>query len=356
MEDSIAEAEGIRSLFNEDEIEVCEILLNLGNLVVESELRLRTTTASPLKPPFLVRWGTQKRLICRRGGTRRGSSTTSLSPPPNNPATTLSKSSSPLQSLQNNTIGQPEVKVVGSTSPDTPLSFPANASSESDDKSSRRKKSKKRALLTEQLRKSMEGLAESREVLIKEIQNVKSYYNELLAYNKKLKAKKQQVLSTSTHPTREEPNLELGKSFNPGFNCVRSYHVLANPDQNQFNGEQMAAESIIRPALFHPYGNGQVQVRPSSFSPSTGLGEVNAVGPPDISNLRAAAAAAPEGTYGVASSQPLNYCRAFADDNRTKAAEARRNRKMINQQKTVLRLKLKGISTTVMMKPPLSRR
>ena len=143
MEESIAEAERIRSLFNEDEIEVCEILLNLGNLVVESELRLRTTTPR-LKPPFLVRWGTQKRLICRRGGTRRGSSTTSLSPPPDNPATSLSKSSSTLQSLQNNKISQPEVKVVGSTSPDTPLSFPANASSESDDKSSRRKKSKKR--------------------------------------------------------------------------------------------------------------------------------------------------------------------------------------------------------------------
>lgn len=361
MEESIAEAEGIRSLFNEDEMEVCEILLNLGgNQVVESELRLRTTAT--VKAPFLVRWGTQKRLICR-GGTRRGSSTTGLPPPPNNPATTataLSKPLSPLQSLPNNKIGQPEVKVVGSTSPDTPLSFSPNTSSESDDKSSRLKNSKKRVLLVEQLRKSVKELDESKEVLIKELENVKSYRDELLAYNKKLKSKKKQVLSTSAHhTTRAEPNLELSKSLNPGFNCAQSYQVLVSPKQSKINGEQLAVEST-RPGLYPYYGSGQVQVRPNLFSSSTGLGEVKAVGPPDVSNLRAAAAAAAaaaapssEGTYGVASSQPLNYFRAFADNNRTKAAEARRNRKMINQQKSELRFKLKGIPR--MTKPPLGR-
>ncbi|KAL3514773.1 hypothetical protein ACH5RR_027490 [Cinchona calisaya] len=320
--------EGLYCEFNKDELEVCEILLNFANLC---ELQLRQPQ-SPRKVPFLVRWGIRKRLVCRK----KGFTTTKTSSPPNNLATTTAAAAatSKSPSLQNNTSGdgQREVKVVGATSPNTPLCF-STSSTESDDKSSKNGKT------NEELKRSIEGLAECKEVLLKQLENVNSYYNELLAYNAKLKAKKQQVLSSSTccH-TREEPNLEVNKSMIVGSNCVQSYQIVGIPNQ------EIAMESIRPEQLqfHHPYGRGRVQVNQNFlFSSSCRLGKVNNVGPLHIPILNVATEG---GTCGVASFQPWDYSRVLELDNnnRAKAALARRHRKMLNQQKSMLKVNFQG--------------
>lgn len=131
MEQSITSTEEGKphgDFFYAKELEVCEILLNLENLITAEDesrkLRLQSLPLQrpPQRQPFLVRWAPRK--VLRSPGTRMGSS------PSANLPTTPPKPPSPLTSLQNKSQEQ-EVKA-DATSPDTPLSF--SAANESDDK------------------------------------------------------------------------------------------------------------------------------------------------------------------------------------------------------------------------------
>lgn len=162
-----------------------------------------------------------------------------------------------------------------------------------------------------------------------------------------------QLESTSTCHKREEPSLEVNKSLHLGLNCVQSQHIAVIPNQNPIIVEPPMVVESPRPEqlqhLQYPYGHGQVQVRPNLFSSSSGLNNVNHAGPLHIPDLNVAT----EGTSGVASYQPLNYSRVVDDNRRIKAAEARRNRIIKNQQKLHQKIKLKGVSGTGLLNPAL---
>lgn len=135
MMDMAGEEEGgsgtaVHSDFSEKELEVSEILLNLGELIAESEsisLKKQQQEESEFRnrklQPFTVVWGAKKILV---GNTRR------------NPSTTTSAGGG-IPAIMATPIRQ--VKPAQATSPNTPLNF--SPSSESDDNStspSQRKK------------------------------------------------------------------------------------------------------------------------------------------------------------------------------------------------------------------------
>lgn len=127
MMDMAGEEEGgsgtaLHSDFSEKELEVSEILLNLGVIIAESEsisLKKQQQEESKLRnrklQPFTVVWGAKKILV---GNTRRNPSTTSAG--------------GGIPAIMATPIRQ--VKPAQATSPNTPLNF--FPSSESDDNSS----------------------------------------------------------------------------------------------------------------------------------------------------------------------------------------------------------------------------
>lgn len=144
-----------------DEIEVAEILVNLHHLIFESEFR-----------PRFSFWGFKK----KRSVPQEKNPTPSPPPPP------------PAQPQQS----PPPPKNTEAASPATPLSF-SPSESEEKPKSRKRKLSLKRT--KEEQLKMIEELTQRRELLFKEIENVKSYYDKLKAYNSALKNRKLQLIN-----------------------------------------------------------------------------------------------------------------------------------------------------------------
>ncbi|XP_070048341.1 uncharacterized protein [Nicotiana tomentosiformis] len=162
--------------FNELEIEVCDILLNLKDLIQESESRSRVS-------PFT--WSSKRRKSDRSLGLNYDVNSQCSSP------NSVQRNNSQVEDSDNNidpTSGtlKPDV-----TSPDTPLSL---SPTEFDDKPmqySYKKRSKRKT--SEELMHTIEKLTRCRELLRGEVENVRSYYNTQKAYNLKLKAIKESV-------------------------------------------------------------------------------------------------------------------------------------------------------------------
>nr|GMD98422.1 Peptide chain release factor 1 like [Ipomoea batatas] len=176
-------------------------------------------------------------------------------------------------------------------SPATPLSF---SPSESDEKPviSSRKHSKKRT--REEWMKNVDELTQCKEVLIGQLENVRAYYNNQLAYNLKLKAMRQEILSTSQKV--EEPS---------------------GPDTRAGQGYPQFESPIIIDPLGQRY---QYQ---GLVSAQNGMGYL--VGPIGIPDLNVSVV--------VGSSQPFDVQRMEGGDKKTRYAEARRYRMVRNKSK-----------------------
>ncbi|CAH9118302.1 unnamed protein product [Cuscuta epithymum] len=136
-----------------DEIEVCKILLDLGNMFRES----------------VCRWGCKRRRSSGGGGGGEFSAR----------------------------------NIVKVLSPDTPLSF--CPTTESDDNKHSQKRSR------EEWKREIEGLTHCKEMLIQQLETVRVHYDTQRLYNLKLKAMKQeekrrrqqQLLTSSFHKQQE---------------------------------------------------------------------------------------------------------------------------------------------------------
>ncbi|OIT34780.1 PREDICTED: uncharacterized protein LOC109244240 [Nicotiana attenuata] len=226
--------------YNEDEIQVANILLDLPNLFTQNQ--------SPSQFSYSFNWGTKKRRSNRNG--------TDFSSRVN---------SSSLQGSSNE-IETTKIKAEVN-SPATPLSF---SPSESDDKSkhSSRKISKRKT--REELMDMIKQLSQCRESLKGEVENVRNYYNSQKAYNLKLKAMKEQVTRMLNI---QGPGVNLGQICNkPEMELNHQQPFIL--DQIAFGGSE----------TFHrfQYPLGQLQQPQPIFSSNTGLGFVNHMGPGPI--------------------------------------------------------------------------
>ncbi|KAL3505399.1 hypothetical protein ACH5RR_035240 [Cinchona calisaya] len=317
--------------FTDEEFEVCEILLDLPNLIAEEELRksrqqqLQPPPPPPRRQPFLVRWGCKNLLVCRKKSIEPSPSTTTL----------------PLPSLHKKKQLIGKVDSTSPESPNMPLSLSTTLTSRcSDDKLDQMTREE----LREKFRESINGLAECRKLMTNSIKKVRRYCDsKQLASNGDLNATKQQVESTSTCQQREEPSLEVNKRLN----YVGSYQVAVIPNQiqNSFIVEPVAnlAMELPRPEqqqhlhqYQYPNWQGQIQVRPPpnllKYSSSSGLVKVNHIGSSQNNNVST------EGAFA----QPLDYSKGLADDQRAEAAEARRKRMMKIQQKLNSKVRFKS--------------
>ncbi|XP_034674986.1 uncharacterized protein LOC117906138 [Vitis riparia] len=177
---SCSPCDSLESFFDDNELEVSEILIQIPLIIFQAENRNR----------LLVPWGVRK---------RRSAIDPDLYQP------SVPSSSSP--HLPGTCVGptcdddDPQAKVEPS-SPATPLSF---SPSETDGKSKRSKKCVSSKKKKENLLKMVEDLTHQKESLMTEIENVERFYKQLKALNSELKAKKQQLnLDTAIAEARVE--------------------------------------------------------------------------------------------------------------------------------------------------------
>ncbi|XP_031125325.1 uncharacterized protein LOC116027731 [Ipomoea triloba] len=271
-------------LYDDEEIEVANILLDLRKLIRQSDFRVKLRGLS-------LSWGCKR----RRSKINRSAA---VSPPPTT-AAVKSRSPSPPPPPKDSR-SEPEIPAglrfkTEVLSPATPLSF---SPSESDEKPviSSRKHSKKRT--REEWMKNVDELTQCKEVLIGQLENVRAYYNNQLAYNLKLKAMRQEILSTSQKV--EEPS---------------------GPDTRAGQGYPQYESPIIIDQLGQRY---QYQ---GLVSAQNGMGYL--LGPIGIPDLNVSV----EETLVMGSSQPFDVQRMEGGDKKTRYAEARRYRMVRNKSK-----------------------
>ncbi|XAR64198.1 hypothetical protein NMG60_11024449 [Bertholletia excelsa] len=277
MKQSIGSSTHVRSsfsaLFGDDEIEVSSILLHLPRLIFESEPLYR----------FQFGWGARR---------RRSAIDSTSSPPPRRRPT--------LPPPENTTCrGEHET-----SSPATPLFFLPSESS--DDKSNRSRRKKRLFLLQsrEEWLEMVEGLVHRRELLRRELEAVKNYWNKLKTLNLELKAKRQELsfATTSSRLTISE----------------RLDYRISQPIHYMVHHEPSVAVNRTDYSETFQYSQGQF---PLPLSPGSGLATDCHMGPPCIPDLNVSA----EEAFGVGSPQPFDLGRGFVD-NKARAAEARRRR------------------------------
>ncbi|KAA8528752.1 hypothetical protein F0562_036107 [Nyssa sinensis] len=298
--------------FDEDDIEVADILLNLPYLISESESRRR----------FQITWGSKGRRSALYGNQ---------SPLLRLP---LRPSSSPFLQrtcqveIETDTERIPKVKVE-STSPATPLSF---SPSESDDKPkhSHNKSSKKRT--REELLKTIDELTRRRELLSGEVGTVRSYCDKLKAFNLVLKAKKQEL--SSYHKKERKSHSEIIKSSNLGIENQEDCQFPFMLHHQPFIVDQTVDGSQVCGKFQYPYGQMSILL-------SSSLGEVSHMAPLVIPDLNAPA----EETFAMYSSRPFDQDRALAEK-KAKAAAARMRRRIKIKEKE------KEKNSSVAIKPP----
>ncbi|CAI9753385.1 unnamed protein product [Fraxinus pennsylvanica] len=259
--------------WTEEEIQVAEILLDLGNSVPVSESRSNLS------------WGSKR----RRSNPSHAAAHSLPSPSIHGTETEI----------------QTQVKLEPpSKSPTTPLSF---SPSESDEKS---KNSKKRKYM-----EMIEGLTQRRDLLKGEVENVRNYYNKLKAYNLELKLMKQKALTTCLINEGSHSHMGLNKFLNFEMNLAQHYQITAVAHQQPFNLDQMAPGSTT-------------QIGENIHYPSSdGLCHINQVGPVGIPDLNLS----PQEAFGV---EPSYVNRDLADK-RARYAEARRLRRGIIKIKSM---------------------
>ncbi|KAJ7957871.1 Dihydroxy-acid dehydratase 1 [Quillaja saponaria] len=302
--------QSIDNSFSADEIEVAGILLDLPNLISESESLSRNR--------FSFTWGSKRRRSAIDG---------SPALPPLLPSSFSVPSPTPVR--QDDTHGGSGV--VGPTcvadgpikvkseapSPATPLSF---SPSESDEKSNPMERKINHKRKSEELLQTIQGLTEHRNLLLGEIENVKRYYGDLKSYNLRLKAKEQELSLVGIKG--ENPYMEIGYSAN--FNNQEDYH-----QQQQFPSSvhhhpplifnQMSEQSQIFET--RPYPSSHLT---TSFLSSSGLDMMNSnMGPLGIPDLNVS----PCDTGAMDScSQPLDPSMGNTNLSKVMAAQARQKR------------------------------
>ncbi|XP_009608200.1 uncharacterized protein [Nicotiana tomentosiformis] len=221
--------------YNEDEIQVANILLDLPNLFTQKQ--------SPSHLSYSFSWGTKKRRSNRNG--------TDFSSRVN---------SSSIQGSSNE-IETTKIKAEV-TSPATPLSF---SPSESDDKSKHSSRKILKRKTREELMDMINQLSQCRESLKGEVENVRNFYNSQKAYNLKLKAMKEQVTRMLNI---QGPGVNLGQ--------------ICNKPEMELNRQQpfVVDQISLGSETFHrfQYPLGQLQQAQPIFSPNNGLGFVNHLG------------------------------------------------------------------------------
>ncbi|KAJ9186448.1 hypothetical protein P3X46_002020 [Hevea brasiliensis] len=295
-----------------DEIEVAAVLLMLPSLIADG---LR----------FSLSWGSKKRRSCSYETSFQ--SRVHLQSPP------------PVPSLHG--IGfllgsafDPEkaaVKVEAS-SPATPLSF---CPSESDEKPKRLKRKASVKKTKEEWLEIMEQYTQSNELLIKEIKQLRHYYEELKASNLWLQAKKQELSLGNVRG--EKPHLELKTSLNLlevklGQSTVKAstvvgyegHHLHLVVDQRSLIMDKTANKAGIAESYPFPYDQA-LSLLPSrsglSMSMSMIKGDVGPNGIPDLN---------------VSPIESVDFAQ-LVDDSRTltkaMAAQARQRRMQICRDK-----------------------
>lgn len=268
--------------FSVEEMEVAQILLHLQSPIFES--------ASLLRFPFS--WGTKKRR-----------SAINLKPPPH-----------PIDN-------KPEAKS-NTSSPTTPLSF---SPSESDLKSKQSKREKTTEMRKEELLEILADSTRRHENLIREVENVKRYYEKLKSLNVALEAKSQELGASERAP--------------------ESYATVKVEEDRQDSTVVHQAACMVDQTAYD-----MVVSLPSSRS---GL-LVPSLGPHGIPDLNVALK---EFVVGVESFQPMDVCKMMAaqarsrrilintgdfqpmDASKIMAAEARRRRLLIKRRKNLLAAK-----------------
>ncbi|XP_073128951.1 uncharacterized protein [Henckelia pumila] len=279
----------------EDEFSVSQILLELQNLFMVSELGKN----------FI--WGRRK---------IRSSLAEASSCSPEQPTSRPASVDGEVKLVSTPPVKAEECAAAKTSSPTTPLSF---LPSDSDEKSkhSSKKSSKKRS--REKYNNMIEGLMECGDLLRGELGKVRSYYNELRNYNSELKAMKLQILKTC--PNKEDSQMETIGFTNLVVEPTQHYRMTMLTHRQPFIADPTA------PKFKHSFGP---ITAPKIGSFYNGLEPVNRVGPAIIPDLNLSA----EEAFGVDASQPLDVDIALADK-RVRFAEARRMRRGIIKIKSM---------------------
>lgn len=288
----------LRTMFTENELDVCDILLDLEDLFFQSDSRTK----------FSFKWG----------ATKRRSAIDSTPSPPRLPC--LQKPKHEEREIDSKI---PKLKTEV-TSPSTPLAFSPSESEEKSKKNSKKMPRKKWSDI-------IDGLTQRKELLTREVDVVRSYYNKLLTFNLALKAKKDELKS---YRIKKNTQLEIERGFGVKVD-QQEYH----PFPNQSFRYPTAA---YQPQISETFKNQNGQIS------AGGLGLVNqAAGPHGIPDLNVCYAE--ETTFGMRlnsspsfqAQQPfevVNRRRNTSDDAKLIAAEKRRSRmiKIINKNKLLL--------------------
>ncbi|GAA0159025.1 hypothetical protein LIER_38775 [Lithospermum erythrorhizon] len=245
-------------MFNQKELEVCDILVDLKNIFCQSIHNYCS---------IFPNWGIKKKRSIILCGP-------------------VASSSSPLQyhhfdvptieaEFQNKNKVEDKVEA---SSPATPLSF---SPGESDEKP--KHSSKKRG--REEWMGIIQELTQSGEILKREVERVRNYFNQLQAHNTELKAWKQEIL------LKKEEEIKNLSSRNNGIINYGQHFGITTHQQQYFLVNQ----------YHHQYG----QLFPSSTTalpPSSSLRQP--IGPRGIPDLNLSA----EEAFGLDTLQPLDHC------------------------------------------------
>ncbi|KAL5557880.1 hypothetical protein UlMin_034091 [Ulmus minor] len=279
--------------FTEDDFEVCGILVELSNRILENET-------------FSVQvndWGLKR----KRSAVRNKFS--SSSPPP-----LMRLSNPPAPSPSPEPEPEPEPKRIKgeASSPATPLSF---SPSESDEKSKPSKRKVQKRNLEEQ-QENVRKCTEHRDLIEREVENVKNYYLKLMAENLRLKERKIELSDLHIRKSEIEKSLNLQMDLGePEVKSVWSDVQEKNRPLSMMN----------QPLEGREIGENFSQV---SSEPKT----LNPVGLPDLNMSW-------EDLTGVGCFQQYNETRANKNRDKEMAAEARRKRLQICRSKYSFKLR-----------------
>ncbi|GLT76296.1 hypothetical protein SLA2020_479660 [Shorea laevis] len=285
-----------------DEIEVAEILAEMSHIILESE-------SSGPRCPFSFSWGVKKkRSVPGKDDAPTPSlppANSSQPPPPPQPAA-AAKAASPF--LPGAALVVPPTKKAEASSPATPLSF---WPSESEEKPKPHKKKVSLKRSREEQLQLIDVLTRRKELLQREVENVRIYYNKIKAYNLALKARKQELIRPGVK--KEASHVET-KYAQPSADDHRQQLSLLFHQQPFIINRTAQTAQTSEASDNSQFRHGHTCL----------LGGVrDKVGPARIPDLNVSPE---EEAFGLVCSEPV-------DLNRARAAQARLKRKQICKMK-----------------------
>lgn len=209
MKQRTSEAD-LHFFFTEEEKEVAAILLDLQFCKIQKGVR----GCWPLE------WATEEILVWGRKRKRSVLAVASSSSPSPSPGPFVQRRRTCAQiECGMKTGGQVKVEA---TSPATPLAFSPSESDDNKSKHCHRKSSKKRS--RDELLKTVNELTDNKIALSRELERVQRHYDSILAYNRQLKAMKNQVNSSSVNSSRKREESQFEK--------IRNYYLGPSLSRN----------------------------------------------------------------------------------------------------------------------------